>query len=147
MSFLDESQRLRENPRLAELLTHYATLGKDDRAIWQDRLMSMEGIDAKELSKLHGELIAFDWIEQNTGQTSALKDGVVAACYRITLHGLREMCRLQGVVFDEKPPEVPETSRPKFMRKKKQKAEAAEMLEPAVPPFVSTLADEPVSVQ
>ena len=129
MSFLDESQRLRDNPRLAELLTHYATLGKDSRAIWQDRLMGMEGIDAKGLSTLHGELIAFDWIEQNTGQASGVKDGAISACYRITLQGLRENCRLQGVEFDAKPPEASEPSRPKFTGKKKQKAEAAEVLE------------------
>ena len=30
---------------------------------------------------LHGELIAFGWVEQNTGQ--------VPSCYRITLAGLR----------------------------------------------------------
>ena len=123
---LEDSQRLRDNPRLLELLSHYATLGGEDRAIWQDRLMQMEGIEPKDLSRLHGELIAFEWIEQNTGHTSALKDGIVAACYRITLHGLREMCRFQGVVFNEKPLETSETSRPKFTRKKKQKAEPAE---------------------
>jgi hypothetical protein len=29
--------------------------------------MQMDGVETKQLSALHGELIAFDWIEQNTG--------------------------------------------------------------------------------
>ena len=44
--------------------------GKVLREVWQDRLMEMEGAAAKELTQLHGELIAFAWIEQNTGNTA-----------------------------------------------------------------------------
>lgn len=88
----DDSLRLRENPRLLSLLSHYAQQGTQDRATWRDRLMQMEGVEAKELSALHGELIAFDWIEQNTGQAVMLQDGTISSCYRITVSGLRE-CR------------------------------------------------------
>ena len=57
----DDSLRLRENPQLLALLSHYAQQGTEDRATWRDRLMHMEGVEAKELSALHGELIAFDF--------------------------------------------------------------------------------------
>jgi len=120
----DESQRLRENTHLLFLLTHYAQQGREDRATWRDRLMQMEGVDAKQLSALHGELIAFDWIEQNTGQASPTKDGGPANCYRITLNGLREYGRLHGVKIEEKAPETPEKKR--FPRKKKQKSDSSE---------------------
>ena len=122
----DESQRLRENPHLLALLSHYAQQGTEDRAAWRDRLMQMEGVEPRQLSFLHGELIAFEWIEQNTGQASAFKDGVISSCYRITLHGLREYGRLQGVEINEKSPEAQEQKVPRFPRKKKQKSESAE---------------------
>ena len=63
-------------------------------------LMQMEGIEPKELSRLYGELIAFEWIEQNTGQAS-VKDGVISNCYRITLNGLREFRKFNGVEINE----------------------------------------------
>ena len=121
----DESQRLQENPHLLFLLSHYAQMGTEDRATWRDRLMQMEGVEAKQLSVLQGELIAFDWIEQNTGQASAL-NGVISSCYRVTLHGLREYGRLQGVKINEKFPEAQEQKAPRFPRKKKQKSDSPE---------------------
>ena len=121
----DESQRLRENSHLLALLSHYAQQGTEDRATWRDRLMQMEGIESKELSRLHGELIAFEWIEQNTGQAS-VKDGVISNCYRITLNGLREYCRLQDVEINENSPEAQEKKVPRFPRKKKQKLDSPE---------------------
>lgn len=116
---LDDSLRLQENPHLMSLLSHYAQQGAEDRATWRSRLMEMEGVEPKQLSILHGELIAFDWIEQNTGQT-------LSACYRITLHGLREYGRLQGVEINEKSSEAQEPKAPRFPRKRKQKAESPE---------------------
>ena len=121
----DDSLRLRENPHLLALLSHYAQQGTDDRATWRDRVMQMEGVEPKQLSALHGELIAFDWIEQNTGQASAL-NGVITSCYRVTLHGLREYGRLQGVEINEKSPEAQEQKAPRFPRKKKQKSDSPE---------------------
>ena len=115
----DDSLRLQENPHLLSLLSHYAQQGAEDRATWRHRLMEMEGVEPKQLSTLHGELIAFDWIEQNTGQT-------LSSCYRITLHGLREYSRLQGIEINEKPPEPQEPKAPRFPRKKKQKSDSPE---------------------
>jgi hypothetical protein len=91
----DELQMLRGSDALRRLLAHYATLADTDREIWQDRLMQMEGLDAKELTRLHGELIAFAWIELNTGMTPTSKPGVVVGCYRITWAGQRALKRAQ----------------------------------------------------
>jgi len=117
----DDSQRFRDNPQLLFLLSHYAQQGAEDRATWLDRLMQMEDVEPKQLSALHGELIAFEWIEQNSGQAADMKDGVIANCYRITLSGLREYGRFHGVEISEKAPEMPEK---KFPRKKKQKSDS-----------------------
>lgn len=120
---LDDSDRLHDTPRLLELLSHYATLAKADHAVWQDRLMQMDGVEPRELSRLHGELIACDWIEQNTGQTSTVGEGVVAACYRVTLNGLREYRRVRGIDLDL---ELAEAPAPKPARKRKAKSNSAE---------------------
>jgi hypothetical protein len=117
-TMFDDSVRLRENPHLLALLSHYAQLGSEDRATWRDRLMQMEGVATKQMSALHGELIAFDWIEQNTGQATCLKDGTLAACYRVTPHGLRTYRRVYEVEAHET-----EKSQPRFPRMKKEKAE------------------------
>jgi hypothetical protein len=120
----DESQRLRENTHLLFLLAHYARQGTEDRATWRDRLMQVEGVESKQLSALHGELMAFDRIEQNTGQASPFEDGVIANCYRITLNWLREYGRFVGVMIEEKVLETPEKK--KFPRKKKEKSDSSE---------------------
>ena len=85
----DEQQRLQESSDLANLLAHYAKLGLEDREAWQDRVMDLESLNARELSKLYGELMAYGWLEQNTGATPSLKEGLVMSCYRITRLGLR----------------------------------------------------------
>jgi hypothetical protein len=87
----DEMQRLRESEALAWLLAHYADLGAADREAWQDRLMHLEGVEPRQLVLLHGELIAYGWLEQNTGSTAVLKAGAVPACYRITAVGVRAL--------------------------------------------------------
>jgi hypothetical protein len=123
---LDESQRLRDNPHLLFLLSHYAQQGAEDRATWRDRLMQMEGVEAKELSALHGSLMAFDWIEQNSGQALMLANGTLSACYRITLNGLREYGRFHGIKIEEKAPETVEKKGPRFPGKKKQASDSPE---------------------
>ena len=69
---LDDLDRLRNNPRLLQLCKHYADLGKLDREAWQNRLMEMAEVGPRDMVRLHGELIAFGWIEQNTGEKSRL---------------------------------------------------------------------------
>jgi hypothetical protein len=89
----DELEHLREDARLATLLTHYAEKGEADREAWQDRLMALEGVPADTLVKLHGALLAFDWLEQNTGITPVLRPAAVPQCYRITGAGRRALRR------------------------------------------------------
>ena len=124
----DFAVRLRENAHLLALLSRYAQAGSEDRMAWQNRVMQMEGVEPKQLTTLHGELIAFDWIEQNTGQAISRPDGTLSACYRITLNGLREYGRVQGVEINEKSPEAQEQKAPRFPRKKKQKSDSPEAI-------------------
>jgi hypothetical protein len=123
-AMFDFSMRLRENSHLLSLLSHYTLAGSGDRTTWQDRLMHMEGVEPQGLTALHGELIAFDWIEQNTGQAVLNSDGTLSACYRITQNGLREFLRIQGIEGVEERPETTEKSQPRFPRKKKDSLES-----------------------
>jgi hypothetical protein len=88
---LDDLDRLAGNEALQRLLSHYAQVAGDDRERWQDRLMELEGTEPKDLVKLHGELIAFGCVDQNTGATPVVRAGVVSSCYRITAAGLRAL--------------------------------------------------------
>ncbi len=115
----DLSVRLRENAHLLSLLSHYARLGSEDRTAWQDRLMRMDGVGTDQLTTLHGELIAFDGIEQNTGHAVLLPDGTLSACYRVTQQGLRAFRRLNGVEAADEQPEPTEKPQQRFPRKKK----------------------------
>src|ERR1700733_4247182 len=107
-TMFDDSLRLRENPHLLSLLSYYAQQGTEDRATWRDRLMEMDGVEPRQLTAFHGNLIAFDWIEQNTGHAILRQDGTVSACYRITLNGLREYRRFHGVEIVEEATEAAE---------------------------------------
>jgi hypothetical protein len=91
----DEMDRLRDVTELSALLAHYAELAAPDRQVWQDRVQELNGVEARELIKLHGELIAYGWLEQNTGATPILKRGFAPACYRITTAGLRALKQLR----------------------------------------------------
>jgi hypothetical protein len=87
----DELDWLRENSDLRRLLAYYADPGAADREAWQDRLMDLQGVEARERVRLHGLLIAFGWAEQNTGHTPACRPGAVPACYRATAAGTRAL--------------------------------------------------------
>jgi hypothetical protein len=87
----DELEWLRGSPELQRLLGHYAEAAVTDREAWQDRLMHLEGVEPRELVRRHGELIAFGWIEQNTGHTPLLRPGAVPCCYKATPAGLRAL--------------------------------------------------------
>jgi hypothetical protein len=87
----DELERLRNEKELCTLLQHYQQVGQADREVWQDRLAEMEGVEPRQLVKLHGELLAYGWLEQNTGLTPVLRPGAAASCYRITAAGVRAL--------------------------------------------------------
>jgi len=95
----DEHQRLRECTTLVQLLRHYAA--NEERDVWLDRVMSLDGLEAKNLAKLHGELIAHGWIEQNTGVAPIVQPGACLKCYRTTSAGRRALQRYQNQRDDE----------------------------------------------
>ncbi len=92
---LDDLDYLRNDRHLVQLLSHYARLGAESREVWQGRLMVMEGIERPQLVKLHGVLIAFIWVEQNTGE--------IPCCYRVTAAGLRAMRRVKTEIDSSEP--------------------------------------------
>jgi hypothetical protein len=96
----DDLDRLRGNARLLRLLDHYAQPGLVNPQAWQDRLMSLDGAQPGPMVKLHGELLAFGWLEQNSGFTLNQPDGV-AACYRITTAGQKALKKLLREKQDE----------------------------------------------
>ena len=116
----DFEVRLREDVHLRALLAHYAQLGSEDRTVWQNRLMRLDGVAPEELTVLHGELIALDAIEQNTGGARWLPDGILSMCYRVTRHGLAEYRRQQGIRAEENPAEPAEMHPLRAVRRKKQ---------------------------
>jgi hypothetical protein len=111
---LDDLDHLRHNPRLLQLLFHYAQLGETNRETWQDRLMEMAEVEPPGLVKLHGELIAFQWVEQNTGQ--------FPTCYRITLAGLRAMRAIPAQETEDDDLSLPENQEQQPCGKKEKKA-------------------------
>jgi hypothetical protein len=90
----DELELLRGSPALAGLLTRYAELSGEDRLAWQPRQPGVEEMEPRRLSRLHGELIAWGWIEQNTGEA-------LSQCYRVTRSGLRALEALRDGPDDE----------------------------------------------
>lgn len=86
----DEIGRLASDLKLKELLEHYGLLGLENREIWQARLSLMDGVDERGISRLFGTLIAFGWIEQNTGGPGC--------SYRITSSGQRALRRSRHAV-------------------------------------------------
>jgi hypothetical protein len=91
----DEMDRLRTTKGLCELLQHYADLAAADRSKWQDRLGELPGSSPRDVTHFHGELLAYGWLEQNTGLTPALRAGAVPSCYRATPAGLRALKNLR----------------------------------------------------
>lgn len=89
MALFDDPRPRRHAGALFQLLAHYAEAGIADRAAWHDRVMELEGLSPRELARLHGDLIARGWVEQNTGFTEVLGAGEVPRCYRVTAAGLR----------------------------------------------------------
>jgi hypothetical protein len=87
----DELQLLKGNENLSRLLSQYASAGVADGKTWQDRVMELEGIERQGLIKLHGFLLAYGWVEQNTASVSLSQPGVVPQCYRITAAGLKAL--------------------------------------------------------
>ena len=73
---LDDCERLISHPELVRLLAYYVQAGAANPKTWQNRLEQLENTEPKELSKLHGRLLAYGWLEPNIG--------AVPCCYRAT---------------------------------------------------------------
>ena len=124
---LDDLERLRTSEPLLQLLTHYCRLADPNRESWQDRLMSLEAVDARELTKLHGLLLAMEWIELKVGHFSPGSNHPVPACYRVTNAGLRAVRQVQVKESDEPESEltvdeIPAAPAPKAPRRRREKA-------------------------
>ena len=103
---LDDLERLRTSEPLRQLLMHYSRLAEPSREVWQDRLMSLDGVEARELTKLHGLLMAMDWIELKCGHFSAGTNSPAPGCYRVTNAGLRALKQVQVSDTDGEQEEV-----------------------------------------
>jgi hypothetical protein len=68
--------------------------------------MGLDGVETRELAKLHGLLIAMDWVELKSGQITVLIPGAVPACYRVTGAGLRALRHLHVADSGAEPDEV-----------------------------------------
>jgi hypothetical protein len=90
---LENMDRLRNNPQLLQLFNHYARIGEANPEAWHSRLTVMECDGKIDLVKLHGELIAFDFIEQNTGQ--------LPCRYRLTRGGLKALREIENSADSE----------------------------------------------
>ena len=97
----DEVEALRDSVDLQRLLDHYVGVCSADREAWQDRLMELDGVEARELVRLHGLLIAFGWLEQNTGNVPVVRVGAVPCCYRVTAAGVRTAKLVSGGVHED----------------------------------------------
>lgn len=111
---LQDLAYLRSNADLFALLSHYAVLAEAHLEAWHDRLMHLDGVEPPQMTRLHGKLIGFGWVEQNTG--------TVPARYRITLDGWRAIKQAQWQGGEA---EAPKIAPPKFLRKKRRKSEAS----------------------
>jgi hypothetical protein len=92
----NELVRLRDVPDLQQLLSHYVEAAVAAPGLWQDRVMHLKGVEPRTLAKLHGELLAHDWIEQNTGHTSFPPATEYRCCYRATEAGIRALKQVFG---------------------------------------------------
>jgi hypothetical protein len=111
---MDGVDCLRKNVDLLRLLSHYAVLAEANLEAWHNRLMHLDGVEPPQMARLYGELIAFGWVEQNTG--------TVPACYRITMDGWRATKQAQ---WQSGGAEALKVAPPKLLRKKRRKSEAS----------------------
>lgn len=118
----DFAGRLRDNARLLALLGRYAEPAIPDQAAWRDRVMELDGADPREVTTLHGELIAFGWVEPNPGHVRVRADGTPGECYRATAHGLREYGRITGREVADETADAEEKAPPLPPRRRRVKS-------------------------
>ena len=144
----DELELLQERADLQRLLSHYAEAGEVDREVWQDRLMALEGIETIELVKLHGLLIAFGWVDQNTGNVPVVRAWAVPGCYRVTAAGLRADRVVRGnlVPSEAEMAADAETVKPQPRKTKPPRAKKAKRAEAESPVMAAVEEGESLAV-
>jgi hypothetical protein len=96
---INELERLRDSLELQQLLSHYAEVGIAVPGEWQERMTHLDGVDARTLPRLHGQLLAYDWIEQNTGHAPS-PEGKYGCWYRVTEAGLQALKQVLSGLAD-----------------------------------------------
>jgi hypothetical protein len=82
--------RLRDHRALRELLAFYVSVSERHKTVeWHDRLMELAGISEAELTALHGELIAWGWLDCRIGHDSFSQPGKLSRCYKATREGAK----------------------------------------------------------
>lgn len=94
MSDFDEKSALTDDPGLRDLLAHYVELWLADREAWRDRVT--DG-DKRDLTRLHGELLAAGWIELRTAFPIPTQAGQVPLSYRATTAGRSALRDAEGL--------------------------------------------------
>jgi hypothetical protein len=102
----EDVDRLRDEESIRLLLAHYVDLGAGDREAWQDRLMELDDLEPQVLARLHGELLAYGWLEMNVGVPPAMRSGVVPQCYRATGAGRRAVKAMNAGADESDEPEA-----------------------------------------
>lgn len=86
---LDALAVLRANDHLRRLLLEYRLLREyEPETLWHDRIMALADLAPKELSRLHGLLLANGWLDIRVMPEAFEQPGRIAQCYRITREGL-----------------------------------------------------------
>ncbi len=90
---LDSVEHLRNSDQLRQLFSHYAKQGAANPEAWHPRLAQLDCDGRIDLVKLDGELIAFDFVVPNPGQTPCK--------YRLTRAGLKAIREIENSPDDE----------------------------------------------
>jgi hypothetical protein len=89
---LGSAELLLEDAPLRDLLAWYGDLhaARPDAA-WHDRRAELPHVDAAGLSRLHGDLIAFGWIDIRISPEALATPGEIRSACQITREGIRAL--------------------------------------------------------
>jgi hypothetical protein len=91
---LDALELIRADRRLRGLLDEYhKNRARQPHKPWHDRIMALDGVEPRELSRLHGLLLANGWLETRVFAEAFSQPGTIADAYRITRDGLRALAQ------------------------------------------------------
>jgi hypothetical protein len=76
------------DPRMVALLKHYAPSTAEERDRWHERVGEWPGASERDLARVHGDLIAADWLEWGLHNCEGR--------YRVTAAGRSALRRIQN---------------------------------------------------